>query len=309
MKKLTRRVTTANQGSRFGLGSSFLIVPLLALLACKGLPGKSDSGSSTTTTGAPAVGAPLALNWEQPYKLDATGSTANATFFATKEADKPPLKLNATFMNFAKGTKVTVGTETGTLGDGGFFSTLVDIKPAILKQSLDDLKGPIDLGLTVTIQAPGAAAVTTPMPKEDVKDSLRFALLKARDGLSFGDGDAAAAKPRAVAVISGYSDLEFIGGGKNLKEVDWVVIADDQPAPRLTKTCNFKEGPSALKVFDATAVALDRRTGAKLAEQVIKASDECPMFVMVSKEDNSAKATIDQKDVVAFARSALQKAK
>ena len=306
--KLTRPLTKASSGSRSGFEAIWLMVSV-SLWACKGLPGKSDSGDRAAPVGAPAVGAPLALSWEQPYKLDAAGSTANATFFATKEADKPPLKLNATFMNFAKGTKVTVGTETGTLGEGGFFATLVDIKPAVLKQSLDDLKAPIDLGLTVTIQAPGAAAVTTPLPKQDVKESLRFALLKARDGLSFGDGDVAAAKPRSVAVISGYSDLEFVGSGKNLKEVDWVVIAEDQPAPRLTKTCNFKEGPSTLKVFDANAVALDRRSGAKLAEQVIKASDECPMFVMVSKEDNSAKATINQKDVVSFARAALGKAK
>jgi hypothetical protein len=299
--KQTRSVTNAS--------SLLALLALLGLCACKGLPGKSDSSGSSAAPGAPAVGAPLALTWEQPYKLAATGSSANATFFATKEADKPPLKLQATFMSFPKGTKVTVGTETGSVGDGGFFNTLVEIKPVVLKQSLDDLKGPIDLGLTVTIEAPGAAAVTTPLPKQDVKDSLRSALLKARDGLSFGDGDVAAAKPRSVAVISGFSDLEFIGSGKNLKEVDWVAIAEDQPTPRLTKTCQFKEGPSSLKVFDANAVILDRRSGSKIAEQVLKASDECPMFVMVSKEDNSAKANIDQKDAIAFARAALTKAK
>jgi hypothetical protein len=307
MKQLNPHAAQHNRAFSQRLEPS-LFLALFALLACKGLPGKSDSGSSATGA-APAPGAPLVLSWEQPYKLDAAGSAANATFFATKEADKPPLKLNATFMSFPKGTKVTVGTETGTVGDSGFFSTLVEIKPQVLKQSLDDLKGPIDLGLTVTLEAPGAQAVTTPMPKQDVKESLRAALLKAKDGLSFGEGDTAAQKPRAVAVISGYSDLDFIGAGKNLKDVDWVVIAEDQPAPRLSKTCNFKEGPSTLKVFDASAVALDRRTGAKVAEQVIKASDECPMFVMVSKEDNSAKASVDQKDVVAFARAALSKAK
>ena len=250
------------------------------------------------------------LTWEQAYKLDATGTAANATFFATKDPDKPPLKLSATFMSFANGTKVTIGTETGTVGDSGFWSALIEIKPAVLKQSLDDLKGPIDLGLTVTIQSPGTTEVTTPLPKQDVKESLRFALLKARDGgVTFGADDVAASKPRGVAVISGYSDLEFVGSGKNVPELDWVVIADDQPAPRLTKTCNFKEGASALKVFDANAVALDRRTGAKISEHVIKASDECPMFVLVNKDDNSAKSSVDQKDVVAWARATLTKAK
>ncbi len=279
---------------------------LLAGSGCKGLPGKSDGSVS----GAPPTGVPLSLSWEQSYKLDVTGSEANATFFATKEADKPPLKLNATFMSFAKGTKVFIGTETGTVGDSGFFATLVDIKPAVLKQSLEDLKGPIDLALTVTLEAPGAPAVTTPLPKQDVRESLRFALLKARDGgMSFGEGDTPAAKPRAVAVVSGYSDLDFVGNGKNVKELDWVVIAEDQPSPRLTKQCAFKEGTSALKIFDANAVALDRRTGAKITEQVIKASDECPMFVMVNKDDNSAKATVDQKDVLAFARAAWSRAK
>lgn len=290
----------------------FLCVCGLALgaasgVGCKGLPGRSDGSSNS---GAPPTGAPLSLTWEQAYKLDVAGSKASATFFATKETDKPPLKLNATFMNFAKGTKVTIGTEIGTVGDGGFFATLVDIKPAVLKQSLDDLKGPVDLALTVTLEAPGSPAVTTPLPKQDVRESLRFAFLKARDGgLSFGEGDVAAAKPRAVAVVSGYSDLEFIGAGKSVKEVDWVVIAEDQPSPRLSKPCAFKEGSSTLKIFDANAVALDRRTGAKIAEQVIKASDECPMFVMVNKDDNSAKASVEQKDVLAFARSALSKAK
>ena len=284
-----------------------LVASALASASCKGLPGRSDGGSSN---GAPPVGAALSLSWEQAYKLDVAGSQANATFFATKETDKPPLKLNATFMNFAQGTKVFIGTETGTVGDGGFFATLVDIKPAVLKQSLDDLKGPIDLGLTVTLEAPGAPAVTTPLPKQDVREALRFALLKARDGgLSFGEGDAPSGKPRAVAVVSGYSDLDFVGNGKNVKEVDWVVIAEDQPSPRLSKPCAFKEGTSTLKVFDANAVVLDRRTGAKIAEQVIKASDECPMFVMVNKDDNSAKTSVDQKDVLAFARSAWSKVK
>jgi len=168
----------------------------------------------------------------------------------------------------------------------------------------------VDLGLTVTLEAPGSPAVTTPLPKQDVHESLRFALLKARDGgITFGDGDAATTKPRAVAVISGYSDLEFVGSGKNVKEIDWVVIAEDQASPRLSKACTFKEGTSTLKVFDASAVAFDRRTGAKIAERVIQASDECPMFVMVNKDDNSAKATVDQKDVVAFARAVWSKAK
>jgi hypothetical protein len=283
------------------------LVALLMIFGCKGLPGKGDGSSSN---GAPPSGTPIVLSWEQPYKLDATGTAANATFFATKEADKPPLKLNCTFMSFAKGTKVTVGTETGTVGDTGFYSTLVDIKPAVLKQSLDELKGPIDLGLSVTIEAPGTNAVTTPMPKQDVKESLRAALLKARDGgVSFGAGDSAAGKPRGIAVISGYSDLDFVGSGKSVKELDWVVLAEDQPTPRETKTCKFKEGAAALKVFDANATVLDRRTGAKIAQQVIKASDECPMFALVDKADNSAKSTINLQDAVAFARLSWAKAR
>lgn len=283
-------------------GVAGAVAAMSALIACRGA-----GSSGTSSSSAPVVpGAPLELTWEQPYKLVASGGAGEAMFFATKDADKPQLRLEASFHGFAQGTKVKFGGEENTLGANAYWSTLYDIKPAVLKQSLEDLKGPIDLELEVSLTPPGAAPTTLKLPKQNVKESLRFALLKARDGgVTFAADDTAAGKPRAAAVISGYSDLDFVGSAKSVKELDWVVVAEDQPEPRTSKSCRFKEGPSTLKVFDATAVAYDRRTGQKLAEQVVRASDECPMFAMVHKEDNSTKNTVSAKDVLAWARSAL----
>lgn len=190
------------------------------------------------------------------------------------------------------------------LHEGGYWSTLVDIKPAVLKHSLDDLKGPIDLDLELRVEVPGAAPATTKLQKRDVKEGLRAALVRARDGgVTFGPGDEARGKPRGAVVLSGYSDLDFIGGAKALQEIDWVIIAEDQKEPRAVKTCAFKQGRSTLKLFDATATVIDRRTGKTLAERVLKAGSECPMFAFVNKEDNS----VDRKDVVACARAELLK--
>jgi hypothetical protein len=246
------------------------------------------------------------LAWEQPYKLVATGTKGEATFFATRDANEPALRLKAAFSGFPRGTRVKLGSEEGTLGDGSFWSTLVDIKPVVLKQSLEDLKGPIDLELDVSITPPGAPAATTKLQKQNVKESLRFALLKARDGgVSFGANDVADGKPRGAAVLAGYSDLDFVGGAKVVQELDWVVVAENQAAPRTTKSCTFKEGPTTLKIIDANVVAYDRRSGEKVGEQVIQASSECPMIAFVDKHDKSTKNTVAPRDVVAWARTAL----
>jgi hypothetical protein len=278
----------------------------LMTVACKKPGGGSATGTSPAAPDAPAPGTPLTLSWEQPYKL-ATGTKAEGTFFATKDANKPPLKLEASFHDFAKGTKIKVGSDEGTFGDSSYWSTLIDLKPTILKQTLDDLKGPIDVDVEISITPPGAPAQTTKLQKQDVKESLRFALLKARDGgVTFAADDAAAAgKPRGAAVIAGYSDLDFVGSAKTVKELDWVVIAEDQKAPRGTKSCKFKEGSSTLKIIDADAIAYDRRTGQKVGQTVLKASDECPMFALVNKDDNSTKSTVNARDAVAWARAAL----
>src|ERR1041385_3990853 len=261
----TRDRTNGRRPPFLGFESRWLLIPL-AIVACKGAPGSSDGASAR-----PPTGAPLVLTWEQPYKLTAAGSEANATFFATKEADKPRLKLQASFNEFPKGTKIKMGADEGAIADGTYWSTLVDIKAAVVKQAPEDLKGPVDLGLELRIEPPGGPPVTTKLPKQDVKESLRFALLKARDGgLGFGASDVPAGKPRGLAVVSGYSDLDFVGSAKNMMEVDWVVVAEDRKEPRTTKTCSFKEGPSTLKVYDADAVAFDRRTGERRGEQVVK---------------------------------------
>jgi hypothetical protein len=281
-------------------------VIVAALLACKTKGTPSEGEATSVAAGTASPGAPLNLSWEQPYKLVATGAKGEATFFATKEANKPTLKLQGSFHGFPKGTKVKFGGDEGTLGDGSYWSTLVDIKPAVLKQTLEDLKGPIDVELEVSITPPGAPAATTKLQKQNVAESLRFALLKARDGgVSFDADDVASGKPRGAAVISGYSDLDFVGAAKVVKELDWIVVAEDQTAPRETKSCTFKEGKSTLKVFDANVVAYDRRTGAKTGQQVLKASSECPSFAFISKKDNSTKSSVAAKDVVAWARTAL----
>lgn len=297
------------------LGTGLLaLTALLTLLACKRLAREAlkEEGSSTSTTGAPAAAAPVGpvtLNWEQSYKVVAQGVKGEGTFFPTKDADKPPLKLMASFHDFPAGTKFKIGPEQGAASSSGYFSTLVDIKPAIVKQSLMDLKGPVELDLDLTVEVPGAQPVTSKLQKQDVKDGVRAALLKARDGgMTFTAEDAAGPKPRGVAVLSGYSDLEFVGAAKNVLELDWVAIAEDQKEPRGTKQCQFKEGPSTLKMFDAAAVIVERRTGKVVAEQVLKASDECPMFALVDKTDNSTKNSVAQKDVVAWARGELAKA-
>jgi len=297
-------------------GTALLAVTaLVALLSCKKVarqimgenPAATSGGADVAKPAAP-VG-PVTLSFEQSYKLVAQGVKGEATFFVTKDADKPPLRLQCSFHEFPAGTKVKIGSEQGTVSPSGYFSTMVDIKPAVIKQPLLDLKAPVELDLDLSLEVPGAQPVTTKLQKQDVKDGVRFALLKARDGgLTFGPGDEAAAKPRGVAVLSGYSDLEFLGSAQTLLEVDWVAIAEDQKQPRATKQCQFKEGASTLKLFDSSAVIVERRSGKVVAEQTLKASDECPMFALVDKSDNSTKNSVAQKDVVAWARAELAKA-
>jgi hypothetical protein len=294
-------------GSRLGTGL-LAATALVALLGCKKLAEQITGGDAGKGETLKLVG-PVTLDWQENYKLSAQGVKGVATFFPTKDADKPPLRLQASFHEFPVGTKVKIGPEQGVVPESGYFSTLVDIKPAVVKQSLPDLKGAVDLDLELSVEVPGAHPATTKLRPQDLKDGVRFALLKARDGgTTFGPGDQAAAKPRGVAVVSGYSDLEFLGQAQTLLEVDWVAIAEDQKEPRTTKQCKFREGPTALKLFDSSAVIVERRSGKVVAEQTLKASDECPTIALVDGNTNSAKKSVAQKDVVDWARAELAKA-
>ena len=282
------------------------LVVLGALLACKNKGSGTSAGAGTMSELSAAPGTPLSLGWEQPYKLVAAGTKGEATFFATRDEKEPALRLKAAVHGFPKGTRVKIGGEEGTLGDGSFWSTQLDIKPQVLARTLEDLKSPIDLELEISITLPGAATATTKLQKQNVAESVRLALLKARDGgVSFGADDVGEGKPRGAAVISGYSDLDFVGAAKVLKDLDWIVVAENQAAPRTTKSCTFKEGPSTLKIFDANVTAYDRRSGEKVAEHVLQASAECPMIALIDKQDNSTKNSVASRDVVAWARTAL----
>jgi hypothetical protein len=297
---------------------------LLAAFACTapvGCKGVAELiGQAKRESAAPARSIePVSLEWEQNYRLKLKGTKGEATFIVTKDGNKPPLKLEGSFIDFPVGTKVKLGSddpgkspagEEGSIGQGGSWSTLIDIKPAILKQSLDDLKGPVDLDLDLRIQVPGAEPVALRLPKQDVKDGVRFALSKARDGgVSFGAGDDPLGKPRGMGVVAGYQDLEFIGTAKKLTEIDWVAIVLNQNEPRTVKSCQFKTGPVTLKVFDATALIVDRRTSKKISERVLRGSDACPMFTLVNTADNTSMNTVAAKDATAWARAELAKAK
>lgn len=275
----------------------FWLVAASALLACKKSGGQRSD--------APALPAgPIELRWAESYKLTVTGSKAEATFFMTQEADKPPLELRASFSEFPRGTKVEVGGESSTVGDSGYWSTMIDVKPTIVKLSLDDLKAPAELGLDVSIQPEGGSAGKAHLPKQDLKGGLRAAFTKARDGgIDFGAGDAAVAKPRGVAVLGGSSDLEFIGAARTLQEVDWVALAEEVKAPRGTKKCDFQKGPVTLELKDATVLLFDRRTGKKVEETVLHSDEECPRFAFV--QDGKTSNTVDSEQVVTWARQRL----
>jgi hypothetical protein len=293
-------------------GFAACLIATLALsgpLGCKRLSELIKESKRESTAPAKPIG-PVSLDWEQNYKLKLNGTKGEAIFFVTKDSNKPPLKLEASFIDFPVGTKVRFGSEEGSIREGGYWSSLVDIKPALLKQSLDDLKGPVDLELELRIEVPGANPLTAKLPKQDVKDGVRFALSKARDGgVTLGPGDDAASKPRGIGVLSGYLDLDFIGSAKKLTELDWVAIVENQNEPRTVKSCPFKTGPVTLKVFDATAILVDRRTSKKITERVLRGSDKCPTFALVNKADNTSMNTVAAKDITAWARAELAKAK
>jgi hypothetical protein len=293
---------------RRGVNAAVLGCLLAAGPSCNKL--KALTGSAAQAEEAtPLANGPLVLEWSESYKLVVRGSKAEATFFLTRDADKPPLRIQASFSEFPKGTKLKIGDEQQTLGDSGYWSTLIDVKPAIVKQTLEDLKAPVELGQEVSIEAPGSPVATTKLPKQNVKDGLRAALAKARDGgMTFGASDVAAGKPRGVAVLSAYNDLDFIGVARTLEEVDWVAVAEDAKQPRGVKTCQFKQGPSQVKLVDANVLVVERRTGKKVTEKVLPASDECPMFAFVDKQDNTAKNTVGSTDVTAWVREELERA-
>ena len=293
---------------RRGLLTSVLGCLLLAAVpACNKL--KALTGSAAQAEEATVAKRPLVIEWAESYKLVVQGSKAEAAFFMTRDSDKPPLRLEASFSQFPKGTKVKVGSEQQTLGDSGYWSTLLDVKPAIVKLTLEDLKAPVELGQDVSIEAPGSPVATTKLPKQNVKDGLRAALAKARDGgMTFGASDVAAGKPRGVAVLSAYSDLDFVGAAKTLEEVDWVALAEDAKQPRAVKTCEFKQGASQVKLIDANVLVVERRTGKKITEKVLPASDECPRFAFVDKKENSAKNTVGSKEVTTWVREELERA-
>lgn len=275
------------------------LVALSALVACK----KRGRGGSGGPEALPS--GPIELRWEQSYKLTVAGSKAEATFFMTHDDDKPPLRLRASFTGFPGGTRVEVGSESGVTSESGYWSALVDVKASLLKLSLDELKAPVDLGLEVVVQPAGGTATKVRLQKQDVKEGLRGAFVRARDGgIDFGPGDTAAAKPRGIAVLGGYSDLDFVGTARTLQEIDLVALAEEVKPPRAGRRCAFEKGEASLELKDAHVTLFERRTGKRLEETTLRASDECPRFAFV--KDGKASSTVPASEAVTWARGRLE---
>jgi hypothetical protein len=258
------------------------------------------------TSPAPGASGPVTVTWVDPGKLRVEGTQGEATFLLTKDADKPPLRLVFSLSDFPVGTKVKVGSEAGLVGASGSFSSLCDVTSVFVDQTLDDVRGKVDLKVPITIEITGSALVTTELPKQTVKDGVRAALLRARDGgFTLGPTDKAQGKPRGAALLSGSSDVEFIGTAKTLLEVDWVAVGEEPERPRASKSCNFKEGPITVELFDAKTTIVERRSGRKVAEKVILARNECPKFALIDMTNRSAKRSADKDDLVAWVRREL----
>ncbi len=257
---------------------------------------------------APSSGAkgPVTVTWADGSKLRVDGTQAQATFSLTKDPDKPPLRLLLAFDDFPVGTKVKVGSEAGIVGASGNWSSLLDVTSVFVGQTLDDVRGKVDLKVPITIELAGAAPVTTDLPKQTVKDAVRAALLRAQGGgWSIGSADTPQGKPRGAAIVSGESGLDFVGAARTLYEVDWVAIAEEPAQPRASKSCNFKDGPVTVDLFDAKTTIVERRSGRKVAEKIVAARSECPKFALIDQAKRSAKRSVDKDDIVVWVQQQL----
>jgi hypothetical protein len=281
-------------------------VALALALAC--IAGCEPSRSNKA--GAAGAAAPVTVTWAESGKLSVDGTQAEATFSLTKEADKPPLRLLFSFNDFPVGTKVKVGSEAGIVGASGSFSSLLDVTSVFSEQTLDDIRGKIDLKVPITIELLGRAPVTTDLPKQVTKPSVRAAFGRAKlGGVTLGPTDKGQGKPRGAALISGDSDLELIGTPRTLYEVDWVAIGEEPAQPRASKSCSFKDGPVTVELFDAKTTILERRSGRKVADKIVAARNECPKFALIDQATRSAKRSADKDDIVAWVRQQLDAAR
>jgi hypothetical protein len=287
-----------------GLLGACLVLAPLAGIGCDGLS-RPDKASAS-----PSASGPVTVTWLDPGKLRVEGTQAEATFLLTKDADKPPLRLIFSLADFPVGTKVKVGSEAGLVGASGSFSSLYDVTSVFVDQTLDDVRGKVDLKVPISIEIAGSAPVATELPRQTVKDCVRAALLRARaGGFTLGPTDKAQGKPRGAALLSGASDIEFIGTAKTLLEVDWVAVGEEPERPRASKSCNFKEGPITVELFDAKTTILERRSGKKVAEKLIPARNECPTFALIDMTNRSAKRSADKDDLAAWVRRELAAAR
>jgi hypothetical protein len=247
------------------------------------------------------------LQWWTDGEL--RNGVSSATFALTSEAGEGPLKLQATFRAWPKGTSFLVGSSQGLASEGDW-QTSIDIRFLLREKPLEALQEPVDLGVGIAVAPPGHAPAATMLPKYDVRPSLRMALAGIRGGgVRFGDGDSEPGRPRGAAILSGTRELNFVGTARTLMEVDWVIVAEDAKEPSGQKTCLYQQGVGLLRFYDANVVTYERRTGKTIASEVIQKRPECPPSAWADIKERWAKSSVLTEEIAAWTTRQLREAR
>ncbi|MDP3157074.1 MAG: hypothetical protein Q8N23_30665 [Archangium sp.] len=253
---------------------------VFALASCRSpQPEAARVATLTVDAGQPVVMTPPVLDGE---RLGFPG-TGMAVLFSLSAAE---YELDA--IELPKGSTIEAGGKTVSID--GTEKNLVrlllplDLAPlatkpiAVIEGGEDEKWGP-DIAVTITIPGREVVSVVTPRHELSTWFSVSF-MVDDSKGLRFGASDTAphAAGRRTVVYPAGAT--KYFGPGKQLRDIDWVVIQDTLAEPEDPVSCTYAgfNGARFQVLLEREVKALsifDRRTGKRLSGKRFVSPADC----------------------------------
>ncbi|MEO1270476.1 MAG: hypothetical protein AAFX99_20505 [Myxococcota bacterium] len=274
------------------------------------------SSKKSAKSKAKSTKTPPKTNWTNHYELRLEGmSEAKATFFLRggNTNGKAPMFINAYFNNFPDGTEFKVGTDEASANTSGYATLDVDMRPMAGAIKVDDIQNAkVDLGLKIVIDMPGYKPINEKLPPQTAKSAVGAMLAQVRDKpVTFtGEPKDTGRKP-AMAMVEGetsMSSFKVLGPAERVWDIDLVGISTKQESDRTRLCKGYDKAPEGvtIKMVDAKVELYDRRSGDLLTESVVKARNACPSFVMINRDDMSAKTYASTRNIESWFRKTMR---
>lgn len=215
-------------------------------------------------------------------------------------------------MEMPEGTRLEFDGQSTVVGEIGYaqLELALDIS-WVAELPLDALVetsarwGPEEKKLSIWV--PGREVTSLSVPQLERASWLRVLFLSAEstEGLRFGPNDTAVHGKAQRTVLYLNGEPLSLGPGKQLKDVDWIVLQDDQAPPEEETWCEYStvDGtrvPVKLQREVQALAIIERRTAKKLASRRFVGPLECAKSELARKRPGfvEAASSLPQRSLV-----------